>query len=101
MANSLESHNIEAIGLMLLQANQLCEANDFGNQIFNFYYEPTHTEVELAEKTANDPVVVEDIEALIEIVRNMYSYHFLLYGARSIGNYENQRHGLMAKSNEK
>ncbi|KAI3339482.1 hypothetical protein F4824DRAFT_508288 [Ustulina deusta] len=99
-ANSPISRSTGATDLTTFQDNRLCEASDFRNQIFNFYYEPISTEVELVEKTADDIVDVEDIEAITDLVRKMYSYDLRLYGAQSTRRFENERHDLMSKSDD-
>ncbi|KAI0450096.1 hypothetical protein F5B21DRAFT_529306 [Xylaria acuta] len=96
--NSPTSRSTGATELTPLQDNRLCEASNFEDQLFNFYYEFIYTEVELAEKAADDVVDVEDVEAVTDLVRKMYSYDLLLYGARNTRAYEQQRHDLMSKS---
>ncbi|KAI1272431.1 hypothetical protein F5Y07DRAFT_301680 [Xylaria sp. FL0933] len=95
-ANS--STSAEATELLFLRDNRLCEASDFRNKLYHFYYEPIDTEVELAEKTANDPVKIEDIEAVTALVRKMYSYDIYLYGTQNVRNHEAQRLDHMRKS---
>ncbi|KAH8160060.1 hypothetical protein CIB48_g8188 [Xylaria polymorpha] len=98
--NSPTSHSTAPTELMAFQDNQLCEASNFENQIFNFYYEFVYTEVELAEKPADEVINVEDIEAVTDLVRKMYSYDLLLYGLQSTRAYPHQRHDLTSKSDE-
>ncbi|KAI0428802.1 hypothetical protein F5Y09DRAFT_343302 [Xylaria sp. FL1042] len=85
-----------ATELTTLQGGRICKARDFRYQIFNYYYPSTYTEVELAEKTANDVIDVEDIEVVTDLARRMYSYD--LYGTQSMKNYETQRYDLMSES---
>ncbi|KAI1737448.1 hypothetical protein F4680DRAFT_428690 [Xylaria scruposa] len=95
--NSLTSLSGGTIGMTTIQDDQFCSARDFEDQIFNFYYEPINTEIEFAEKTANEVIDVEDIEAVTDLVRKMYSYDLLMYGIQSTQAYERQRHDLTSK----
>ncbi|KAK5633617.1 hypothetical protein RRF57_009331 [Xylaria bambusicola] len=97
-ANSPTSRSTESTELLLLQGNRLCEASDFRDKLYHYYYESIDTEVELAEKTANDPVEVGDIEAVTTLVRKMYSYDIYLYGTQNVRNREAQQLDQMRKS---
>ncbi|RWA09619.1 hypothetical protein EKO27_g5481 [Xylaria grammica] len=99
-ANRPTSDNETATELTSLQNHPICTDSEFKNQIFNYYYEPIKTEVELAEKGAGDDVDVEDIEAVTDLVRKMYWYDSQLYGRQSTRNYANEQPELMAKSDE-
>ncbi|KAJ8109966.1 hypothetical protein ONZ43_g5998 [Nemania bipapillata] len=91
--------NAEAVELMP-HIDQICEATKFKEQLFRYYYERTTTEVELAEKAANSIIEVDDVEAMTELVRRMYSCDLELYANQHVRDYENERSDLMVKSDK-
>ncbi|KAI3320301.1 hypothetical protein HD806DRAFT_507126 [Xylariaceae sp. AK1471] len=94
-ANSPTSNYTAATELTPLQDSKFWGANDFKNQIFNFYYEPVHTEVELFEKTIDDKVDTDDIEAVTDLVREGYRLELLRFGLRESQNVTEERQNKM------
>jgi hypothetical protein len=97
--NSPTSNNTGATELTPLQDNKFWGANDFRDQIFNFYYEPVRTEVELFEKSFDDEVDTEDIEAITELVRQGYRLELLRRGLQKSRSVTEEQHNEM-KSRE-
>ncbi|KAJ3556650.1 hypothetical protein NPX13_g10091 [Xylaria arbuscula] len=96
--NSPTSRSTEATALASPHGSGLCEASDFRDKLYNFYYEPIDTEIELAEKAANELIDVDDIEAVATLVRKMYSYDEHLYGIQNVRHNEAQCRDSMMKS---
>jgi len=82
-ANSPTSNYTGTTELTPLQDNKFWGADDFKDQIFNFYYEPVYTEVELFEKSIEDGVETEDIEAVTALLRKMYADELYLWAQQS------------------
>ncbi|KAI8635596.1 hypothetical protein F5Y19DRAFT_408381 [Xylariaceae sp. FL1651] len=98
--NSPTSNHTAATELTPLQDNKFWGADDFKDQIFNFYYEPVYTEIEAYEKTLNDEIEPEDIEAVTDLVRKMYGLELLLLGHQNTRGFTEERGNELRSQND-
>jgi hypothetical protein len=90
-SNSPTSSSTAIAELTPLQDDKFWGMDRFKHEIFNFYYEPVETEVELYEKTLEDGVDTEDIESVTALRRGIYSSLMHLWACQSnLGNTEEQ-----------
>lgn len=87
-ANSVFSHDTDATQIELANLGsgntKFLKAEEFKQQLHNFYYEPVATELELYEKDfVKEDVSAADVETVTELLRKMYDLDLGLWAEQN------------------